>query len=147
MPRGGARKGSGRKKGVGISFDIQRHVAAMVEEMLMDDAIRLKATKQLAMTLEEDLEHCVYIVFADGKYKIGYSTDWGKRKKSYSTHLPDPVLICCHKTPDAFEIEEYLHNYFRDDRVNGEWFDLDSDQVLEAMVFIYERSGHGWQEK
>ncbi len=58
---GGAREGSGRKKGIGLSFTIQKHCQSFIEEILKDEAIKRKAIKQLETNYKK-VEHYIYII-------------------------------------------------------------------------------------
>tara|TARA_R110002049_G_scaffold151795_1_gene315553 strand:+ start:395 stop:859 length:465 start_codon:yes stop_codon:yes gene_type:complete len=140
--RGGARIGAGRKKGVGLTYDIQKHCQKFIEEILKDDAIKLIATKQLSEKLsQEDIdENYLYLIYMSGKYKIGFSSNWKKRMKSYKTHSPEfeTVYIC--KSKIAFLLESELHEMFSDKRINGEWFELNNNDVLNAVLHCNRRS-------
>ena len=47
---GGARKGAGRKKGIGLTSEILgKHCYNFMVELLKDDAIKTKAIKQLSL--------------------------------------------------------------------------------------------------
>ena len=130
---GGARKGAGRKKGIGITFEIQNHCYKFITELLRDDAIKLKATKQLALTFEEEKEDYLYIIRSNEKYKIGYSSNWKKRSKSYKTHLPEYKLIYLLKSVNSFDLENDLHLMFENKRVQGEWFSLCESDIIRAI--------------
>lgn len=132
---GGARLNAGRKKGIGISFEIQKYCYDMIESMLKNDAIRLKATKQLSLLQSDLQEDYLYIIENNGLYKIGYSSNWDKRFKNYQTHLGQVNIVYVTKQPNCFELERHLHNLFSDKRLNGEWFDLDETDLLEAIKF------------
>ena len=134
--RGGARVGAGRKKGVGLTADIQKHCFNFITEILKDDAIKLKATKQLA---EIDLikkQDYLYIIENNGTYKIGYSSNWKKRYKNYKTHSGSVNLIYLTKQDNCFDLENYLHSLFSDKRTFGEWFYLNDDDLFKAISAI-----------
>jgi hypothetical protein len=134
---GGARKGGGRKKGVGITFDIQKHCYDFMENLLKDDAIKLKATKQLALSFDDEKSNndVLYIIKTDDKYKIGFSTNWEKREKSYKTHSPNHKVIYLLKTHKAFDLEGKLHLMFNTKNIQGEWFELDNEDLLKAVLY------------
>lgn len=135
MNHGGARKGAGRKKGIGISNDIRKYCDKMIIEMLKDDAIRFKATKQLSMTFENESEDYLYIIQSDNSYKIGFSSNWKRREKSYKTHLPTYKLIYLVKSFSCFELENDLHLMFDNKRKQGEWFELSNEEVIKAISY------------
>ena len=137
--RGGARKGAGRKKGVGISYEIQKHCNNFIIELLKDEAIKVKALKQTSLIFQEDEQDFLYIIKNGRYYKIGYSSNWSKRHKNYKTHLGVVDLVYLSKQQDSFSLEAYLHNLFQDKRVNGEWFDLSNEDLLKAISYCSSR--------
>ena len=133
--RGGARVGAGRKKGVGLTSEIQKHCFNFITEILKDDAIKLKATKQLAEIDSIKKQDYLYIIENNGLYKIGYSSNWKKRYKSYKTHLGSVNLIYLTKQDNCFDLENYLHSLFLSKRKSGEWFNLNDDELFEAISY------------
>jgi hypothetical protein len=131
----GGHKNAGRKKGVGITFEIQKHCFNFIQELLKDEAIRLKATKQIAEIELSNKESYLYIIRNNGFYKIGYTSDWKKRFQNYRTHLGDVNLIYLTKQLDCFDLESELHILFKDKRNTGEWFSLDQNDLLKAINF------------
>lgn len=133
---GGARRNAGRKSGIGITNDIKKHCEIFINELLKDDAIRVKATKQLSLTLgNTDLEDYLYIIENNGSYKIGYSSDWSKRIKAYKSHLGNVNVVYVTKQINCFNLENYLHAIFKEQRLDGEWFNLDQEDILEAIKY------------
>lgn len=131
---GGARKGAGRKKGVGLSFEIQRYCERFIFELLKDEAIKRKALKQVSDNIKEK-DEWVYIIKSNNKCKIGYSSSWSNRLKSYRTHLPNFEIVFCYKSPHAFELEADLHRIFLDKRESGEWFSLTDKEIIQAVSY------------
>ena len=131
----GGHKNSGRKKGVGITFEIQKHCFNFIQELLKDDAIRLKATKQISEIQLSKKESYLYIIRNNDFYKIGYTSDWKQRLRKYKTHLGDVNLIYLTKQLDCFDLETELHILFKDKRNTGEWFSLDQNDLLNAIKF------------
>tara|TARA_R110000822_G_scaffold250074_1_gene377430 strand:- start:250 stop:684 length:435 start_codon:yes stop_codon:yes gene_type:complete len=131
----GGHKNSGRKKGIGITFDIQKHCFNFISEILKDDAIKLKATKQLAEIDSIKKQDYLYIIENNGLYKIGYTYDWSKRYKNYKTHLGCVNLIYLTKQYNCYELECDLHNMFVNNRNTGEWFNLSNLQLFSAISY------------
>ncbi len=77
----------------------------------------------------------VYLMQAEGtgRYKIGRSSDPARRVAELNragTIGPFRILLLRQiKTEDMVASEQALHSWFRGNRVQGEWFDLDSAQV------------------
>mgnify|MGYP003660112683 CR=1 FL=1 len=131
----GGHKNAGRKKGVGITFEIQKHCFNFMQELLKDDAIRLKATKELAEIEEVVKQDYLYIIENNGLYKIGYTSDWKKRLQQYKTHLGLVNVIYLTKQIDCFYLESELHILFKDKRDIGEWFSLNRNDLFDAIKF------------
>lgn len=139
---GGRRKGAGRKKGIGITYEIQKHCERFIEELLRNEAIRLRATKQLSLCLEDNAEHCCYVIQGserDNTYKIGYTSNWDSRKRQYVTHLPSHRVLFLYKGSDAFEVEGDLHAMFSNFNTSGEWFELPPERVVDLCVELTTR--------
>lgn len=135
-------KGAGRKKGIGVSFEIQKHCQRFIEELLKDEVIKNKAVKQLEINLQEPTEY-VYIIKSNLYYKIGYTTNYEKRLKNYKTHNPNISTICVIESPIAFNCETYLREQFHKNNISGEWFDLNKEELEEALKYLYNIC-YGW---
>lgn len=79
----------------------------------------------------------VYLVKAitpDNHYKIGYSKKPLARIEKLDVKLPFPLdVIHLIKTNDCTTAEQYLHNMFKESRVNGEWFELTERDVATIL--------------
>jgi len=142
---GGARFGAGRKKGIGLTYDIQKHCQKFIIELLKNEAIKLVATQQISKIVakEKKEKSCVYIIESSGLIKIGYSSNFKKRIKNYKTHNNNLNILCVHETEDAFKIEEKLHKKYKVNCVNGEWFDLSIYDLYDILNYL----NNGWQKK
>ena len=68
------------------------------------------------------------------KYKIGRSNNPEFREKTLQSQEPDvELLFSCH---ESIVTEKYLHELFSHKRIRGEWFELDSDDVLEIRKMM-----------
>lgn len=85
-----------------------------------------------------ELEY-VYAMLAkeSGRVKIGISKSPESRLKQVQTSAPERVELIS-VTPSLFArpIESSLHEIFDDERVTGEWFDLDEDKVSALLEFM-----------
>lgn len=73
-----------------------------------------------------------YIYLVEGRdcYKIGKTKDLPTRIRTIGIQLPFQTrLIHFIPTSDMVWAETYLHRTFADARLNGEWFNLNSDDV------------------
>lgn len=72
----------------------------------------------------------VYVLEGGGVFKIGRAKDPERRAELLAIQLPYPVsLICAVQTSDYKKLEADLHERFALKRLNGEWFDLTSEDV------------------
>jgi len=72
----------------------------------------------------------IYLIKSGKYYKIGKTKDFGLRGYQFKILLPEkPELVHKFKTDDPFGIEKYWHNRFANKRKNGEWFDLDNNDI------------------
>ncbi len=79
--------------------------------------------------LESELGY-VYLLKSSRYYKIGRSNAVGRRERELAIQLPEQSkVVHSIKTDDPIGIEAYWHNRFKDHRKNGEWFELDANDV------------------
>lgn len=81
-------------------------------------------------TPKEKPKGYIYIMECGGKYKIGLSKDVERRKKELDKR-PFAVNIV-YKSPlieDIYEIEKELHYRFENKKINGEWFNIDNNDI------------------
>ena len=73
---------------------------------------------------------CVYLLEGDNCYKIGLSKDAAKRTNYLSVKLPfETKLVCIINSEDMYSLESQLHKRFESKRINGEWFNLNGEDV------------------
>jgi hypothetical protein len=72
----------------------------------------------------------VYLVKSGRFYKVGKSNSAGRRAYELAIQLPEKATtVHTIRTDDPSGIEEYWHKRFAAKRKNGEWFELDSDDL------------------
>lgn len=96
-----------------------------------------------AMSAEEAETHVVYLIGEANSSlgKIGTTTgNLATRLKGIQTGSPRRLSVLC-THPGGRDLEEFLHEVFRDQRLEGEWFDFgDADPasaVSEAVDRFY----------
>lgn len=76
----------------------------------------------------------------ENMYKIGVATNVERRLKELNDR-PYPVeLFAVSDVPfyRAFEVEREMHEIHKDDRINGEWFEIDAERAeLTACIIRY----------
>lgn len=72
----------------------------------------------------------IYILQAGPYFKIGIAQNVDARIKQLATLPPfDLVLVHTIETEDMYSLESGLHSRFEAKRKNGEWFELDEEDV------------------
>lgn len=70
-------------------------------------------------------------------YKIGYSKNANKRIDSIKTSSPLEIeLLKVYKCYNALQVEKELHNLFKPNRTNREWFKLNSNDLDILQNFV-----------
>lgn len=70
-------------------------------------------------------------------YKIGYSKNANKRIDSIKTSSPLEIkLLKVYKCYNALQLEKELHNLFKSNRTNREWFKLNSNDLDILQNFV-----------
>lgn len=129
-------KNAGRKKGIGLSYTIKSACEKMIFELMEDELFRKKALQETFefIRCEKD-QGFLYVIQLNQSFKIGYSRDWNKRKKSYNTHSNGWELVYLVEHKEAFEMECFLHNMFKNQRLDGEWFNLSNENLISIMKY------------
>jgi predicted GIY-YIG superfamily endonuclease len=142
---GGARRNAGRKRGIGLTYDIQKHCQKFIMELLENEAIKNIATQQLSEIVKKEKKqsHFIYLIESGGLIKIGYTTNFAKRIKNYKTHNTNLKILCVCEREDAFEIEAQLHKKYKQNCIKGEWFNLAINEFYDILNYI----NNGWQKK
>ena len=103
-----------------------------------DDVIAICSLVSNDSTLDRDYEStkelpedgCVYLFKVGKFYKIGKSNHFGRRDYELNIQLPEKGQhIHIITTDDPTGIEAYWHKRFDKKRKNGEWFELDFQDV------------------
>lgn len=82
---------------------------------------------------------CVYLLECGGRYKIGFSKDVERRISQLDTRPFKLNLIAKSKLiSDAYDREQEIHEYFADNRVDGEWYEFSDHEALCAKEIIEE---------
>lgn len=73
----------------------------------------------------------VYLLKSEnGHYKIGKAKNPDNRLKTFTVKLPFKVeYICTIQTVDMGELEAALHEQYETKRIDGEWFNLEPEDI------------------
>ncbi|MCX5528970.1 GIY-YIG nuclease family protein [Streptomyces sp. NBC_00006] len=77
----------------------------------------------------------VYLVgsFGSSIAKIGTSGSLQRRLSNLQTGYPLKLEILWHR-PGGWALEDYLKTYFKDRKLEGEWFDFGEEDPMEAVL-------------
>lgn len=99
--------------------------------LLCEGYIPRNRNKSEVSTQQQKEDGFVYLMKSGRFYKIGKTNAVGRREYEFAIQLPERVTtVHVIKTDDPSGIEAYWHNRFRAKRKNGEWFDLDTADVM-----------------
>lgn len=88
------------------------------------------AEVNIACLIMQDSAGYVYILEGGPYYKIGRTNNVDRRIGEISPKLPFKTrLVCTIATEDMYTLEAELHERFADKRTNGEWFELEPEDV------------------
>lgn len=136
---GGARKGAGRKQGIGLTHTIKKECATLIENLLKDELFKNKAINQLLSIdkNKEEEEDYFYILKSDNKYKFGYSSNFSKRLKVYKTHNLNIKVLIILKAKNCFELESDMISKYNKNRIlNTEWFNFSNDELFCVLDYV-----------
>ena len=81
----------------------------------------------------------VYLLECGGKYKIGFSKDVERRIQQLDTRPFELNLVAKSKfISDAYDREQELHEYFAENRIDGEWYEFSDHEAQYAKEIIDE---------
>ena len=128
----------------GIVLDCNLDVLKKYDEVriYITDIIEVeeeKLSEEMKLEISGDCTK-VYVMIDKntGYYKIGRSRHPKYREKTLQSEKPTIEMLFNHKGRN--KDETYLHNYFRTQRVRGEWFDLSGSDLNKIRRYFNNRS-------
>lgn len=77
----------------------------------------------------------VYVLKSAFGYKVGRTRNVPARMRAFGVHLPFVYTIpLCAWFDDCHEAERRYHAIFAGKRINGEWFDLDENDIRRIRL-------------
>lgn len=100
---------------------------------------KLKHINQIEFTQETNYNlNFIYILKSEMGYKIGRTNNIDNRLSIFNVKLPfNWVLLKIYSVKNSKEIEKFLHNNLQENKINGEWFNLNCNQLKNIENFIY----------
>lgn len=96
----------------------------------LDDEEERPKAKQKPPSERQALPGYIYILQGGPYFKIGRTNSLDRRLEQITPKLPFQVeLIHSFETDDMHHAETELHRRFADKRSNGEWFELDGEDI------------------
>ena len=138
---GGARIGSGRKKGIGSHFTIKKvfdqYFTEMLEKILSSDEIMdiiKKDAVRFSKTSVFTGDGYIYLIKNKNLFKIGSTSSPKARLSHYMVSNPEIQLVYLLKCESYEKREIELHKRFAHLNTVGEWFKLSHDDVLNIII-------------
>jgi hypothetical protein len=98
---------------------------------LCEDALKVVKSDAATPTTRKIRTGFVYLIKSGRHYKIGRTNSLPRRNWELGIKLPIPPRAIHHiETDDPTGIEAYWHKRFEEKRGEGEWFNLNSDDVM-----------------
>ena len=139
--RGGSRKGAGRKKGSGFSGLLKKYVDEFMYELLKDEKIKDRIQndlKELSLT-----SGYIYIIkdLDRDTIKIGVTqvSNPKKRLSQYTSHKINFELLFIETVNDCYEVENEIHLIIENNRIRGDWFNIDDLTIFNIIKLINKR--------
>jgi hypothetical protein len=99
--------------------------------LVRDSANSLNKAKKRKPEEKDDSAGYVYLIKFGEVYKIGNSNNVERRFREIKTQMPyEGKIVHNISTGDPEGIERYWHEFFREKRLKGEWFQLSADDVI-----------------
>lgn len=109
---------------------IRAHNRRLIEAMLYRPKPNLGPGRPPERRPKRQQAGFIYVVRGNGHFKIGRTIDLPTRLRTFGLRLPFPTeLVCWFAVDDTHASERSWHQTFADKRVNGEWFDLDAEDL------------------
>jgi hypothetical protein len=121
---------AGMQKFIPVTEYMQRYIEAIQWE-IDRRAKKIEKEQRKQERVQTNGTGYVYLIQSPtGAYKIGRTKDPNDRMATFSVKLPFEVeYVCVIQTPDMYSLETDLHNRYAKQRVNGEWFQLNPEDV------------------
>lgn len=95
--------------------------------------------------------HYIYVIGREeGPVKVGITSSPGSRLSTIQTgcHFPIEILHLreCRDRDDALRHEQSFHVVYEENRLTGEWFNLDADLAIEGVDCDFETRAYFEEE-
>ena len=90
----------------------------------------------VVMQFQRNKEPYLYLLECNNRYKIGYSTNFDQRVRSFNTASPVPHKIIA-VAPGGKQQEATLHRVFNRYQMYGEWFSKEKE-IFELFSMLHE---------
>ena len=87
--------------------------------------------------IEEKKHQYIYIIKGKDQYKIGKTSNWERRSRSFKTTIPFQIDLKLLMRVDDMKIaEKAVHDSYTKIRTRGEWFKLEESMINDICVYL-----------
>lgn len=129
------------------SLEITEDDAKMFVNKCFDDGMSVLSTmtkgffvfmkREANTNLIRNNKGYIYLLVSSDCVKIGRSKKPRGRTEHLKTLVPFDIAFVKHyEVEDYVKAETYLHRYFKDQRLNGEWFSVKKEDISEVIDVV-----------
>lgn len=117
-----------------VDLYVARRMLDKMQQNIIDMGFQLFNLTQIANNGHPGY---VYVVKSDtGHYKIGRTVNFRDRARTFGVKLPVEIeFLVLIETGNDMLLEATLHQQYQHKRVNGEWFNLDDNDMLFLTAY------------
>jgi len=112
-----------------IMCHLSDRVVNIIEGLYLYSSIKEKEINSIKSDYENGV---VYFIYDGNNVKIGHSTNLDTRISALQVGNPNFIEVLATIDNAGKQIESEIHEMFSNDRLSGEWFDLDSSFLLKV---------------
>jgi hypothetical protein len=105
-------------------------------EVNIDYAHSVSSKIKEKTVMQEYMSDPGYVYFLESEFgwKIGKTRDLKRRFRIFDVKLPFTFAVrYCIKTHQMNDLEKYFHTFFKNNNINGEWFLIRSEDIIECV--------------
>jgi len=123
------------------SKDTQENIESYLNELLYCGYLHINEYDTHVKTRTPPPPGFIYIITDGQSYKIGITNNVNSRIKGIQTsHSKKLEVVISQKVLNNTRLEGFLHNKYKDNRLSGEWFNLEPDDIEEIRRIVIQEA-------